>query len=335
MKKGRFIAVEGPDGSGKSTVAKLLKEKLEDKGHKVVLTREPGGTEISEKIRELLLDPNNTEMADTTEALLYAAARAQHVEEKIKPLLKEGYTVITDRFYYSSLAYQGFGRDLGLDEIMNLNLFAINGLHPDKVLFFDISPETALKRKYDQGEANRLEDQGETFHNVTYNGYKESIKMYGAEFISIIDANGSIEETLNNCINALNEPVKKEFLNIERKEYYKMGPITSDDRRFLVEQRNLLNEILNLDYYLVSSKPDTRDPGGYYEKEIYATNFNSKMFKDKFKSDENKEIPSYSIEGPLFFSNTKDLLDFLESKKEVGVGRYRTNRKLKLNILKK
>ena len=335
MRKGKFIAVEGPDGSGKSTVAKLLKEELEAKGHKVILTREPGGTNISEKIRELVLDPNNKEMADTTEALLYAAARAQHVEEKIKPLLKEGYTVITDRFYYSSLAYQGFGRDLGLDEIMNLNLFAINGLHPDKVLFFDISPETALKRKYDQGEANRIEEQGENFHNVTYNGYKESIKMYGAEFVSIVDANGSIEETLKNCLNSLNEPAKKEFLEIERKEYYKMGSVTSEDRKLLVEQRQQLNEILNLDFYIVSSKPDTRDQVGYYEKEIYATDLNSKMFKDRFESDKIAEIPYYSVEGPLFFSNTKDLLDFLESKKEIGVGRYSTNRKLKLNILKK
>lgn len=203
MKKGKFIAVEGPDGSGKTTVAKLLKEELEAKGHKVVLTREPGGTEISEKIRELVLDSNNKEMADTTEALLYAAARAQHVEEKIKPLLKQGYIVITDRYYYSSLAYQGFGRNLGLDEIMNINLFAINGLHPDKVLFFDITPETALKRKYDQGEVNRMEEQGESFHNVTYLGYKKSIEMYRADFVSIVDANGSIEETLENCLKVL------------------------------------------------------------------------------------------------------------------------------------
>ena len=295
MTKGKFIAVEGPDGSGKSTVAKLLKENLEAKGHKVVLTREPGGTNISEKIRELVLDSNNKEMADTTEALLYAAARAQHVEEKIKPLLEKGYTVITDRYYYSSLAYQGFGRDLGLDEIMNLNLFAINGLHPDKVLFFDITPETALKRKYDQGEVNRIEEQGENFHNVTYKGYKESIKMYGAEFVSIVDANGSIEQTLENCIKALNEPLKKEFLEIEKKEYYKMGSVTSEERKSLVEQREKLNEIIHLDFYLVSSKPDIREQIGYYEKEIYATDFNSKMFKDRFKSDYNEKIPYYSI----------------------------------------
>lgn len=204
---GLFLAVEGPDGSGKTTTAKLLKAYLESKGYEVVLTREPGGTPIGEKIREILLDSQNTELADTTEALLYAAARAQHVEEKIKPLLEKGVIVITDRYFYSSLAYQGYGRDLGIEQVMDLSKFAISGLYPDKVLFFDITPETALARKYDQGEVNRMEEQGEEFHSVTYDGYHKALEIYNKN-VEMIDANGTIEETLENCKNAVENLLK-------------------------------------------------------------------------------------------------------------------------------
>lgn len=202
MTKGLFIAVEGPDGSGKTTAIHEIKRRLEEKGHEVVLTREPGGTPIGEKIREILLDNENTEMADTTEALLYAAARAQHVQEKINPLIASGKTVITDRYFYSSLAYQGYGRGLGIETIMSLSKFAISGTYPDKVLFFDITPETALSRKYEQGEVNRMEEQGENFHSVTYDGYQQAITIFN-EGVARINANGTPEETVDNCMKAL------------------------------------------------------------------------------------------------------------------------------------
>lgn len=217
MKKGLFLAIEGPDGSGKTTTIKILKEYLEEKGYTVVLTREPGGTLIGEKIREILLDSSNENLSDRAEALLYAAARAQHIEEKIKPNLKKGFIVITDRFYFSSLAYQGYGRGLGAEKVMDLSIFAINGLHPDKTLFFDITPETALARKFDQGEANRMEEQGESFHKKTYNGYKKAISLYNSNVITI-NANGSKERTAKNCIKAVNKILNSTKKEIQKKE---------------------------------------------------------------------------------------------------------------------
>lgn len=202
--KGKFITIEGPDGSGKSTVAKLLKEHIKSNiNSKCVLTREPGGTEISEKIREIILDNNNEEMDAMTEALLYAAARAQHVEEKIKPLLEQGYIVISDRYVLSSLAYQGHARGLGVDEVMEINKYAMGGLYPDKVLFFDVSPEVALSRKFINREGDRLENEGSDFHNTTYEGYQLAIDY--SENIIKIDADGSIQENLELCIEALDE----------------------------------------------------------------------------------------------------------------------------------
>lgn len=204
VKKGLFIVLEGPDGSGKSTIASKLKSYIEDLGLKVVLTREPGGTPIGEKIREIVLDNDNHEMSDMTEALLYAASRAQHVNEKIKPLLEEGYIVISDRYVISSLAYQGHARGLGIENVMNINKFAMGDVYPDKVLFFDISPEEALSRKFIDREADRLENAGEDFHKTTYEGYMKAIEMYD-ENVSMIDANGLVEETLDNCKAILNE----------------------------------------------------------------------------------------------------------------------------------
>lgn len=197
-RKGLFIALEGPDGSGKSTIASKLKDYIEDLGLKVVLTREPGGTPIGEQIRSIILDNNNTKMSDMTEALLYAASRAQHVNEKIKPLLDKGYIVISDRYVFSSLAYQGYARGLGIEEVMEINKFAMGGVYPDKVLFFDISPEEALARKFIDREADRLENAGEDFHKTTYEGYMKAIEMYN-ENVALIDANGTVEETLENC----------------------------------------------------------------------------------------------------------------------------------------
>ena len=198
-KKGIFITLEGPDGSGKSTIAKLLKEYIENMGHKCILTREPGGTKIGEEIRNILLDNNNTEMAGKTEALLYAASRCQHVEEKIKPLLDKGYVVISDRYVFSSLAYQGYSRGLGIEKVMEINKFAMGELYPDSILFFDVSPEIALSRKFINREGDRLENEGESFHKKTYKGYKNSIKMYNKN-VNIINANETIDNTLKQCI---------------------------------------------------------------------------------------------------------------------------------------
>ena len=181
---GLFIVLEGPDGSGKSTMAKMIGEYYKNAGREIVFTREPGGTKISENIRDIILDNNNTEMAYTTEALLYAASRAQHVAEFIKPHLEKDHVVISERYVYSSIVYQGIGRKLGIDKVKQINDFAIDGLKPDLVLFFDINPEKALSRKLSQGDADRLENEKLAFHNSVYDGYKEILKHYD-EIISI------------------------------------------------------------------------------------------------------------------------------------------------------
>ncbi|MBS4537935.1 dTMP kinase [Clostridium sp. D2Q-11] len=200
--KGLFITIEGPDGAGKSTQIEQLKEHFKNQGKDIVITREPGGTEISEKIRDIILDNANTAMADTTEALLYAASRAQHVHQKIIPALKKGKVVICDRFVHSSLVYQGIGRGLGVEEVKAINNFAIEGIKPDVTLFFDISPETALKRKTKNNEGDRLENEKVDFHKRVYEGYKRLIEKYPEEF-TIIDANGTIEEIHKEVIKAI------------------------------------------------------------------------------------------------------------------------------------
>lgn len=200
--RGLFITIEGPDGAGKSTQIELLKKYFKSQDKDIVITREPGGTDISEKIRDIILDNNNTAMADTTEALLYAASRAQHVHQKIIPALKEGKVVICDRFVHSSLVYQGIGRGLGIEEVKVINEFAIEGIKPNVTLFFDISPETALKRKTKNNAGDRLENEKVDFHNRVYEGYKSLIKKYPEEF-TLIDANGTIEEIHKAVIKAI------------------------------------------------------------------------------------------------------------------------------------
>ena len=209
MKKGLFITLEGPDGSGKSTVAKLLHEYIDGLGILNAFTREPGGTAIGEDIRKILLDNDNYEMTSRTEALLYAAARAQHAEEKIQPLLDNDYIVLSDRYVLSSLAYQGHSRGLGIETIMEINEFAMGDTYPDLVLFFDVDPEIALSRKYINREGDRLENEGKEFHNKTYEGYEKAIEKYSKNIVKI-DANGTVEETLKNCIDVVVEYLKYE-----------------------------------------------------------------------------------------------------------------------------
>jgi dTMP kinase len=154
-----FITMEGGEGSGKSTAIKEIVDSLTKEGYSVVLTREPGGTPISEEIRNVILDKKNTEMDPWTEALLYAASRRQHIVEKILPALKEGKIVICDRFIDSSLAYQGGARGLGVDKVYAMNQYATDGLLPDLTLLFDIEPEEGLKRIAANAgrEVNRLD----------------------------------------------------------------------------------------------------------------------------------------------------------------------------------
>lgn len=200
--KGLFITIEGSDGAGKSTQIELLKKYFKRQDKDIVITREPGGTEISEKIRDIILDNNNTAMADTTEALLYAASRAQHVHQKIIPALKEDKVVICDRFVHSSLVYQGIGRGLGIEEVRAVNDFGIEGIRPDITLFFDISPEVALKRKTKDNKGDRLENEKIDFHQRVYNGYKKLIDKYPEEF-NVIDATKSINEMHKDIIKIL------------------------------------------------------------------------------------------------------------------------------------
>lgn len=188
MNKGIFISFEGIDGSGKSTQIELLYKYITQKGYEVLLTREPGGTPISEKIRNIILDPENKEESGVTEALLYAAARAQLVSEKIKPALDSGKIVICDRFLDSSLAYQAYARGLG-DDVRIINEFAVQGTLPDLTFFLDIDPEESVKRQHLRGKLDRLELEGLAFQKKVYAGYKELLKLYPKRF-RLIDAAG-------------------------------------------------------------------------------------------------------------------------------------------------
>ena len=193
---GIFITLEGPEGSGKTTVSQLLVKKLIDDGHQAILTREPGGIAIAEQIRNVILNKDNTNMDSRTEALLLAAARRQHLVEKIIPELENGKIVICDRFIDSSLAYQGYARGIGIQDVYDLNMFAIDGFMPDKTLFFDVDFITGLKRIQENNrEFNRLDLEGNEFHQKVYDGYQEVIKMFPDRFVKI-DASKSIEEVV-------------------------------------------------------------------------------------------------------------------------------------------
>lgn len=190
-----FITFEGPDGSGKSTIIKALHERLIAEGYDILLTREPGGTPISEQIRNIILDNNNVALDSRTEALLYAASRRQHLVEKIWPALKEGKIVLCDRYLDSSLAYQGGARNLGIDNILDINLFATENTFPDLTIFFDVSPEIGLSRlSHDKKRvADRLDNESENFHNIVYKTFLEVCDKYSDRIVKI-DASKSIDE---------------------------------------------------------------------------------------------------------------------------------------------
>jgi dTMP kinase len=203
MNKGLLITFEGPDGSGKSTQISLIKEYLGTKGFEVIFTREPGGTNISEKIREIVLDNKNSEMSAMCEALLYAASRAQLVHEVIKPALSEGKIVVMDRFVESSIVYQGIGRKLGMDRIKGINDAATEGLRPDITFLLTIPYEEGLKRKSRQKSLDRLENSGDDFHKRVYEGY---MNLAGsADYIKVVDANRSIDDIHKNIVQVIEE----------------------------------------------------------------------------------------------------------------------------------
>lgn len=173
MHKGLFVTFEGGEGSGKSTLARLVADQLTKDGFDCLITREPGGTDIAEQIRNILLTKNpQEELLPEAEALLFAAARTQHIETKIKPAVAAGKIVISDRWLGSSVAYQGYARGLGIQEVLDINDFGIKGYRPDMEFFIDILPEDAFKRITGRGIADRIESEGMDFHNKVYNGLK-------------------------------------------------------------------------------------------------------------------------------------------------------------------
>jgi len=198
--KGHLITLEGGEGAGKTSVIPSLKTALEQKGYQVQITREPGGIQISEHIRDIILDPDNTTMDARTEVLLYAAARRQHLVEKVLPALEAGYIVLCDRFIDSSLAYQGYARGVGIDEVLNINAFAIQNCTPTLTLFFDIPPEEGLKRiaLNKDRERNRLDLEAITFHEKVYEGYQLLTKQFSR--IRTIDARQTLDQVASEAI---------------------------------------------------------------------------------------------------------------------------------------
>lgn len=193
--KGYFITIEGTDGAGKTTQITLLSEYLKQKKIDFLLTREPGGTPISEKIREILLDISNEDLCDSTEVLLYAASRAQHLQQTILPAVQQGKLVLCDRFVDSSIAYQAFGRGVDRKQVKFINAYATNGIQPDLTIYLDLPPHKGIlrKQKEQMHEMDRMEQEKMEFHEKVYEGFQNLAQNY-PERIKKIDASKSIEE---------------------------------------------------------------------------------------------------------------------------------------------
>ena len=204
MKKGLFIVFEGGEGSGKSTMIDKVYEWLREFNYDCITTREPGGISIAEQIRQVILNKENTDMDSRTEALLYTAARRQHLVEKVIPALENGQVVLCDRFLDSSLAYQGFARGIGIDEIYEINKFAIGDCIPDISILFDISPEVGMERinKNSQREVNRLDLESLDFHNKVREGYDIVYKNNKDRMVKI-NAEEPIDKVFDNVKNII------------------------------------------------------------------------------------------------------------------------------------
>ncbi len=201
----RFYSFEGIDYSGKSTQITLLRRFLEKQGHNVYVLREPGGTEISEQIRTLLLDKKNTAMTDFCEIFLYSAARTQLVSEKIIPLLEQGYFVIADRYVDSTTAYQGFGRGIDAEMVQQINKAATRGLMPALTFFLNLEPEESYKRRALSGRAtDRLEEAGKQFFRRVHEGYLELARAHPERFIAL-QADDSVESIHQRIIQIIQE----------------------------------------------------------------------------------------------------------------------------------
>lgn len=207
-KRGLFITFEGQDGAGKSTQIDLLAQFLREKGYDVVLTREPGGCPIAEKIRDLLLDVQNADMNAVTEALLYAAARAELVRKVILPALMSGKVVLCDRYIDSSIAYQGYGRQLGYDTVIAMNKAAMDTAIPDLTLFLRIDPEEGFSRNRDNGrEKDRLECENEGFRQSVYEGFLEQAKRESR--VQVVEAKDSVGGIHENICRLVLETIQK------------------------------------------------------------------------------------------------------------------------------
>ena len=199
-----FITFEGCEGVGKSRQIHMLEEYLKKNNISYYLTREPGGTNVSEQIRSVILDGKNDVMTDECEALLYAAARVQLLKEVVAPKLQKGELVLCDRYIDSSLAYQGYARGLGVDFVEKINDYAIKNFMPDYTIFLSLTPEQAFKRKGGADKTDRVELLGLEFHNKVYQGYLDLSKKYSDRFI-VIDASGEKDQTHQKIIDALKQ----------------------------------------------------------------------------------------------------------------------------------
>jgi dTMP kinase len=200
---GKFITFEGCDGCGKSTQLKMLSDYLTENKIPHIFTREPGGGKISEAIREILLNGKNSEMTDECEALLYAAARVQHLNDRVQPALDKGELVVCDRYFDSSFAYQAYARGLGVDFIGKINAYAIEKYSPDLTVFIDLSPEEAFARKHGADENDRLEQAGMAFHKRVYEGYKALAKEY--DRIVTVNGRQTPKEVFEDVLKAMKE----------------------------------------------------------------------------------------------------------------------------------
>jgi dTMP kinase len=227
-RRGAFVVFEGGDGSGKSTQIRLLRSAIERAGWDVLITREPGGTTIGEGIREVLLSTGSSEMSDRTEALLYAAARAQHVDEVIRPAIEEGRVVLCDRFVDSSIVYQGIARGLGGRAVADLNAWATGDLRPDLIVLLDVDPEEGLRRAADGGEPDRLEAAGLDFHRTVADAYRRRAELEPDRYL-VLDAVRPVEQLHHTLRDAVLAQLADHRYDLELADLAELGDADGTD----------------------------------------------------------------------------------------------------------